>query len=163
MSSTTPMNYEMPVRPRGPDAMTRAQRAADRYLKTVGVTIPYVRKQLVRAAADRIDIQDQSRDQRVLAVRMLASVERVLCDRLGAKPGSDTTDPDTARRRFLFSINPSPDSQMRLLLGAPDLSSKDDVEGVLIRIPPVEKRVPMPTQDVSFRLPPGMSYEPRGT
>lgn len=139
--------------------MTRALRAADRYLKTVGVSIPYVRKQLVRAAADRIDIQHRSRDERVLAVRMLASVERVLCDRLGAKPGSDTTDPDTARRRLMFSINPSTECQMQLLLGAARPASRLEADDELIRIPAIEKRVPMPVQEVSFRLPPGISYD----
>lgn len=137
--------------------MTRAHRAADRYLKTVGVTIPYVRKQLVRAAADRIDTDQRSQDERVLAVRMLASVERVLCDRLGAKPGSDTTDPDTARRRLMFSINPSTDSQMRLLLGSVGPRSRLEADDDLVRIPTIERRVPMPVQEVSFRLPPGVS------
>lgn len=130
--------------------------AADRYLETVGVSLPFVRDDLIQAAAARLAEDDRSDSPRIREVRILACVERVLCERLGAKPGSDTTDPDTAARRLLFSIHPTIPAQLALLR-TPDARGGADAvpEGhaASTRIPTVREHKPMPRQAIDFRRP----------
>lgn len=135
----------------------------ERYLRLVGVTIDEVRLELLREVEERLNKAHKSTSQRTREVRALACVERVLCERLGARPGTDTTDPDTARRRLLFSINPTADAQWALVACSSEAKAgerrtvkrrRSDPLARLVRIPPVTTRRAMPRQDVQFRRPP---------
>lgn len=125
---------------------------ANRYLLAAGITLPEVRSELIDAAMARLESADRSASSRVRGVRILACLERVLCERLGAAPGSDTDNPDTARRRLLFAVNPTPEAQLALLreTTSGDASRVLDFES-LVRIPEVRERKTMARQVIDYR------------
>lgn len=136
----------------------------DRYLVMVGVSIDAVRAELLREVAARLATMHRSTARRTREVRALACVERVLCERLGARPGSNTTDPDTARRRLLFSIDPTEEAQRRLLAVDPAVAGDmSDIDALsrLMCVPPRGASRPMPRQRIEFRRPP-WHWTPRG-
>lgn len=162
MESTMILQQMIPALPVLPGTATTptiltqvAVEAADNYLRIAGVSIDHVRDELVQAAAAQLEVSNRSGDERVQAVRMLSCVERVLCDRLGARPGSHTLDPDTARRRFLFAINPSREAQLGLLI-RPSAQLDAVIEAGISRIPEIRQRVSMPRQRIDFRVLPYM-------
>lgn len=127
---------------------------ADRYLLAAGVSLPEVREALIGAAADSLEFDDRSTAPRIRGIRMLACVERMLCERLGAISGDKTADPDTARR-LLFTINPTPEAQLALLKKPPrESAGPDRSDESFVPIPPVRRRKPMPRQSIAFRYPP---------
>lgn len=137
------------------EAWSRPRNAADRYLRAVGVSLSFVRRELVEAAAERLESSERSCATHVLEVRILACVERVLCERLGAKPGSETSDPDTAQRRLMFSIDPTVEAQ--LALAGPTAQAAGEGQGSLqsvMRIPAIRSTKPMSRQVIDYRRSP---------
>lgn len=134
------------------EAWSRPLRAADRYLLAAGVSHAFVRRELIREAVKRLEVSDRSPDSHVREVRILACVERVLCERLGAEPGSETTHPDTARRRLLFAMDPTLEAQFALL-DAPSVKLAEDSEAKneIQRIPEIYSQKIMPRQAISYR------------
>lgn len=122
---------------------------ANRYLLATGITLPEVRSELIDAAMKRLESADRSASSRVRAVRILACLERVLCERLGALPGSDTDNPDTARRRLLFAVNPTPEAQLALIRENASGTAPDS--GSLVRMPEIRERKPMARQVIDYR------------
>lgn len=131
---------------------SRPIQAADRYLLAAGVSLAFVRSELIREAKERLEVSDRSTESHVREVRILACVERVLCERLGAKPGSETTDPDTARRRLLFAMDPTLEAQIALL-DAPSMKIAEDggASNEIRRIPEIRSHKVMPRQVISYR------------
>lgn len=141
------------IAPLGRLEWSRPKQMADRYLLAVGITLPDVREALIEAAAERLELEQRSAAPHVRGVRMLACVERVLCERVGAQPGSDTTDSDTARRRLLFAVDPSLEVQ-RALLVEPGPAPAARADCGFTPVPQVRRRKRMPRQNISFRHPP---------
>ena len=142
------------------DAWSEPLKTAERYLKVAGISIPYIRLHLARTALQRLEDSNRSQRRRVRELRLLAAVERVLCESLGAEPGSDTSNPDTARRRLLFSVNPTHDAQLALLSNlraGHDPGNDSFGEPRLMRIPPVRERKLMPRQQLECPSIPFMS------
>ncbi|MBP5858572.1 hypothetical protein KAJ83_16245 [Marivibrio halodurans] len=137
--------------------------AVNRYLVMVGISLDVVRADLLREVEARLAVMHRSMTRRTREIRALACVERVLCERLGARPGSNTTDPDTASRRLLFSIDPTEEAQRRLLAvgsaeaGASSLGTLSN----LMCVPSRGAPRPMPRQRIEFRHPP-WHWTPRG-
>ncbi len=129
--------------------------AADRYLRAVGISLPDVRDELIRAANERLERTNRSSSLRVREIRLLACVDRVLCERLGAEPSSDMTMLDTVQRRVAFSLNPSLSAQRKLLRARrhQEAAMPQPPERALTptRLPAVRQRRPMPRQAVEFR------------
>lgn len=134
------------------EAWLRPIQVADRYLQAAGVSLAFVRSELSHEAAERLEVSDRSSKPHVREVRILACVERVLCERLGAKPGSETTDPDTARRRLLFAMDPTLEAQVALLdTPSMKIAEEGDSKNEIRRIPEIRSQKIMPRQVISYR------------